>query len=172
MNPFDTMKQTYSSARTSINSTRLPAVYGKATLCGRYVFDIGCGRYTDHIRKFLGDRVYLAFDPFNQPKEINDESMTLVKLAMASHLPMTVICSNVLNVIDNETVIADIAKLIDDVVEATGGVGYVTVYEGNGSSVGRQTGLDQYQRNAPLRQYLRFFRNATIKNGMIVVGEG
>lgn len=164
-----TQAQTYTSARTSINSARLPAVYHKAPLTARVVLDYGCGRYTDHIRYFLVGRTYLAYDPFNQPEEVNAESVHLVKLAMQSHVPVDVVCSNVLNVIDSDVVVAEIAKQICDIAEATGGTAYITVYEGDRSSVGRQTGADQYQRNAPLHQYLRFFRDARIHNGMIVV---
>ena len=164
------MAQTFTSARTSINSAKLPAVYNKAPLTSRVVFDYGCGRYTDHIRHFLVGRTYLAYDPFNQPEAVNHDSLSLVRLAMDTHGPVDVVCSNVLNVIDCDVIVEAIAKKICDICETTGGKGYITVYEGDRTSVGRQTGADQYQRNAPLRQYLRFFRNATIQNGMIVVG--
>ena len=164
------MTQTYTSARTSINSAKLPAVYNRAPIKSGIIFDYGCGRYTEHIKYFLVGRTYLAYDPYNQPKAVNDESTYFVQYAMRHHIPVDVVCSNVLNVIDSDPVVADIAKCICDIVEATGGKGFVTVYEGDRSGVGRQTGPDQYQRNAPLRQYLRFFRNAKIHDGMIVVG--
>lgn len=164
------MTQTFTSARTSINSAKLPAVYNKAPLNARIVFDYGCGKYIDHIKYFLVGRTYLAYDPYNQPRDVNEESVCLLRLAMQTHCPVDVVCSNVLNVIDCDVAVEAIAKKICDICETTGGKGYITVYEGDRSSVGRQTGADQYQRNAPLRQYLRFFRNATIQNGMIVVG--
>ena len=49
---------------------------------------------------------------------------------------------------------------------------YITVYEGDRSGVGRQTGKDQWQNNRPLRDYLdevlAVFPNATLYKGMIV----
>ena len=165
------MAQTFTSAATSINSTRLPAVYGKATLSAPLVFDYGCGKYTDHIEAYVRSlrKTYLPYDPYNKTDKENADSVTLVCNAMHLHYPVSVVCSNVLNVIDDDDTIRKIAHHIEEIVTATGGTGYVTVYEGNRSGIGRRTGSDQYQRNEPLRSYLRHFSNATIKNGMIVV---
>ena len=88
---------------------------------------------------------------------------------MYRRLPVDVICSNVLNVIDDDDEIQKIARHIEQITTASGGRAFITVYEGNRSGIGKQTGPDQFQRNAPLRSYLRFFRNATIHNGMIIV---
>ena len=166
------MSQTFTSSATSINSARLPAVYRKAKLTAPIVFDYGCGKYIDHIREYLRTEygaVLLPFDPFNQPRDTNASSRRYIGNCIAYQLPVDVICSNVLNVIDNEGSLKTIAWNIENIVTKTGGTAYITVYEGDRSGVGRQTGRDQYQRNEPLRSYLRFFRNATIKNGMIVV---
>lgn len=163
--------QKFTSAKTSINSTKLPAIYKKANLSAKLVFDYGCGKYTDHIDAFIRSdrRVYLPYDPYNQPDDVNKLSVTYVINAMHVHYPVDVVCSNVLNVIDSEAEISRICHHIEEIVTTTGGTGYVTVYEGNRSCIGKQTGKDQYQRNAPLQDYIRFFHNATIKNGMIVV---
>lgn len=165
------MAQTLTSANTSINSTKLPAVYGKANLTASLVMDYGCGRYTDHIRKHVNDlhKTYLPFDPYNQPEERNAVTASLVINAMYARFPVDVICSNVLNVIDDEDTVRKVARQVEEIVTCSGGTGYVTVYEGDRSGTGRQTGADQYQRNETLRSYLRFFRNATIRNGMIIV---
>ena len=167
--------QTFTSSATSINRTKLPAVYNRATLSAPLVFDYGCGKYTDHIRDHVNrlHKAYLPYDPYNQPDERNKVSVTIVLNAMYAKIPMPVdvICSNVLNVIDSEAEISRICHHIEEIATTTGGTGYVTVYEGDRSCNGRQTGKDQYQRNAPLRDYLRFFHNATIHNGMIVVGQ-
>jgi hypothetical protein len=166
--------QTFTSSATSINRSRLPAVYRKADLTSGLVFDYGCGKYTDHIEAYVKapHRVYLPYDPFNQPDDVNKFSVTLVLNAMHIHYPVDVVCSNVLNVIDSEAEISRICHHIEEIATTTGGTGYVTVYEGNSSGIGRQTGRDQYQRNEPLRDYLRFFHNATIRNGMIIVNGG
>mgnify|MGYP007104060689 CR=1 FL=1 len=164
------MAQNFTSSATSINSTKLPAVYRKVSFSAPLVLDYGCGRYTDHILNHLTGKIYLPYDPYNQPDDVNRSSMFIVSLAQKEAKPVDVICSNVLNVIDDEDTIRSIAKRIETIVNRTGGTGSVTVYEGNRSGSGRQTGSDQYQRNEPLRNYLRYFTNATIKNGMIVVG--
>ena len=164
--------QKYSSSNTSINSTKLPAVYNRATFTAKLVMDYGSGKYTAHIDEYIRNlhKVYLPYDPFNQPEDINRYSVTMVINAMHIRYPLDVVCSNVLNVIDDDDTVRKIARHIEEIVTTTGGTGYVTVYEGNRSGIGRQTGVDQYQRNEPLRNYLKYFRNARIHHGMIVVG--
>lgn len=166
--------QTLTSAATSVNKAKLPAVFRKASLPHQLVLDYGCGKYTDHIREYIRamHKVYIPFDPFNQPDDVNRTSAAYIVNAMHAHFPVDVICSNVLNVIDDDETVRRIARNIEDVVSTTGGIGYVTVYEGDRSGIGRQTGRDQYQRNAPLRDYLRFFHKATISQGMIIVKGG
>ena len=165
------MAQKYTSSATSINSTKLPAVYRKASLSASLVMDYGCGKYTDHIRSHVNGlhKTYLPFDPYNQPDERNASTATLVCNAMYLRFPVDVICSNVLNVIDDDDEVKKIARHIEEITAVSGGTGFVTVYEGNRSGIGKVTGKDQYQRNAPLRSYLRYFRNASIHNGMIIV---
>lgn len=104
--------QTFTSSATSINRTKLPAVYRKANLSAGLVFDYGCGKYTDHIEAYVKapHRVYLPYDPYNQPDDVNQFSVTLVINAMHVHYPVDVICSNVLNVIDDTTTIRKIAS--------------------------------------------------------------
>lgn len=166
--------QTYTSKDTSINSGRLPAVYGRAVLRSRMVMDYGCGKYTDHIREHVNGKgkAYLPYDPYNQPDERNAATATIVCNAMTMHVPVDVVCSNVLNVIDDADTIRRIAHHIEEITALTGGTGYITVYDGNRSGTGKRTGADQYQRNEPLRSYLKYFSNAHIKNSMIIVGEG
>lgn len=164
--------QKYTSKATSINRDKLPAVYGKVSFRGSFVLDYGCGKYTAHISKHLAGRaVYLPYDPYNQPAEVNNMTRLFLKTAKETGLGVDVVCSNVLNVIDDTATVQKIAEEIEDIVTATAGTGYVTVYEGNRSGKGKQTGPDQYQRNEPLREYLKYFRNAHIKNGVIIVGQ-
>lgn len=163
--------QTYTSRNTSINRDKLPAVFSKATFTASMVMDYGSGRYTDHIRKHVNDmhKTYLPYDPYNQSEERNAITAKIVCNAMVVHVPIDVVCSNVLNVIDDDETVRKIAGHLEDIASRSGGTGYVTVYEGNRSGIGKRTGADQYQRNEPLRSYLKYFRNATIKNGMIVI---
>lgn len=161
------MKQTFTSAATSINSSRLPAVYGKLPAVPRVLLDYGCGRYVDHIRSALPGTYYLPYDVFNQPPAVNAATLAAVDGYHYNGVPVSVVCSNVLNVIMEDAIIEGIAANIRDIIR-DGGTAYITVYEGDRSGQGRQTGPDQYQRNQPLRDYLRFFPGADIRRGMIV----
>lgn len=162
------MKQMFSSAATSINATRLPAVFKKLPEpAPRVLLDYGCGRYTDHIRAALPETVYLPYDVYNQPQPVNYATVRTVDTLRAEGVPVDVTCSNVLNVIAEDAVIEEIARNIRSVIRG-GGTAYITIYEGDRSGSGRQTGPDQWQRNEPLRAYLRFFPGAEIRRGMII----
>lgn len=164
--------QTFTSAETSINKNRLPAVYNKVSFSfGDVVLDYGCGKYTDHIKNSLPDGVrYLPIDPYNKTEEENKNSAGwLYMLTLFNRCPVTVICSNVLNVIDDVETIKAIANKLTDIVKRTSGRLFVTVYEGDKSGNGKQTKKDCYQRNEKLSDYLRFFPGAIIKNGMITL---
>lgn len=166
------MAQTYTSAGTSINSTRLPAVFGKITYRpGGMLLDYGCGKHVDHIRSAVtgSGMAYLPYDPYNQPDEVNRSTVYMANLADQQKTPLDVVCSNVLNVIDDDHTVRSIVHFITVLVEHTGGTAYFTVYEGDRSGVGRRTGKDQYQRNQPLSYYTRFFDRGRIERGMIVV---
>lgn len=165
--------QSYTSRATSINRTKLPAVYGKVEHFTPYVLDYGCGKYVNHIAEHLraDGSTLVPYDPYNQPTAVNLDAFEHIRTHMRKHVPLDVVCSNVLNVIDSDGEVSRICNDIEKIATVTGGHAFVTVYEGDRSGVGRQTGHDQYQRNEPLRDYLRFFHNATVKHGMIVVGE-
>ena len=168
--------QTFTSSATSINRSKLPAVYRKATFSSTtpFLVDWGCGKYVDHIRNALKDqnKILYPYDPFNQPSHINRHTMDFLYWAEHEHVEIDIVCSNVLNVIDSDGEVSRICYRLEQIATSTGGTAYVTVYEGDRSGVGRQTGRDQYQRNESLRDYLRFFHNATIRNGMIIVNGG
>ena len=168
--------QAFTSSATSINRTKLPAVYRKATLSRTtpFVVDYGCGKYTDHIQSALAEqgKVLYPYDPYNQPEATNRHTMDFVRWASRTRNEVDLVCSNVLNVIDSDGEVSRICHDIESIVTKTGGTAYITVYEGDRSGVGRQTGRDQYQRNEPLREYLRFFHRATVSHGMIIVKGG
>lgn len=167
--------QTRSSAATSINKDRLPAVYGRFDFKpGTIVLDYGCGRYTDHIMQHLADQLcagYFPYDPYNQPAAANAAALfNFEKLAAETDLPPVVVCSNVLNVIDAEDALQAVAEELLRFVQCYGARALVTVYEGDRSGRGRETGPDQWQRNEKLREYLRLFGSrARIHKNTIVI---
>lgn len=163
--------QTCTSARTSINSTKLPKVYSRNKSWSRTVLDFGCGKYTVHIRRHLEQEnsTLLPYDPFNQPASVNADSLGKVLKHIKRHDPVDVVCSNVLNVIDDDETVQKICRHIEYIVSKTGGKGYCTVYEGDRSGVGRKTGADQYQRNEPTSAYKKYFRRARVSGGIIIV---
>jgi len=168
------MAQTFTSSATSINRSKLPAVYRKAKLSRTtpFVVDYGCGKYTDHISSALRkqNKILYPYDPYNQPDAVNAHTIDFIRWAMDRHIEVDLICSNVLNVIDSDDEVQRIVWDIEEIVRRTGGTAYFTVYEGDRSEIGRQTGKDQYQRNDVLASYIRFFTLlVTIKNGMIIV---
>ena len=167
------MTQKHTSKGTSINSSKAPRIVSllrKHKMIDEYsvVFDYGAGRYPEITREALNVGMYLPFDPFNLPEEVNSTSIDEV----IDHGCGLVMCSNVLNVIDDDETITDI---ILRCLAKTSGPCCFTVYEGDGTGKGRETGPDQYQRNEPLEAYLRFFRSIGCKaqlvggkHGMIV----
>ena len=162
--------QKFTSANTSINRNKLPKVYRKVPITGA-VLDYGCGKYISHIKHFLwdNDAYLLPYDPYNQTHEVNWRTIRELKRIRDEKEPLTIVCSNVLNVIDDDETVQDICERIERWINDTDGIAYITVYEGNKSGVGKQTGKDQYQRNEPLVFYRKFFRNAEIEKQMIVV---
>ena len=165
------MVQRFTSAATSINSRKLPAVYSKVSFSAPAVLDIGCGKYTEHIKDRLSENGidYIPYDPYNQPDAVNKQAYIDAEHYIKIGHPLAVVCSNVLNVIDSDDVVKTLARAIQWWVTRSQGTGYVTVYEGDRTGNGRQTGKDSFQRNEPLRAYLKYFSNAHISNGMIIV---
>ena len=158
------MSQTYTSANTSINKGKLPAVYSKVDfeamarlLNVRTILDYGCGKYNNGKEYIEGMGLeWLGYDPYNRTEEENREACTCVS--------DVVICSNVLNVIDSE-------EAIQAIVDSLTGMEipyFFTIYEGNGSGIGCPTKGDCYQRNEKTKDYLRFFpETAVVKKGVI-----
>ena len=163
------MKQHYTSADTSINRNKLPAIYRKLSKRGILkgtVLDFGCGKYTAHSAEYCAENGadYHGVDKYNRT---SDENLAEI-VYCATHGTDIVICSNVLNVIDSEEEIDIILKLLPGF-----GRTYITVYEGDKTGKGKQTGKDQYQRNEPLKAYVERAKNlglnVTARNGIIEI---
>lgn len=141
------MLQRFTSAQTSINSRKAPAVYSMkkavAIMAGKKVVDIGGGKF-DTAKEAA--RVYAAdvsiYDPYNRSPEHN-------AAALSGSYDVAVI-SNVLNVIDSELARGDVLKLAATKAHTL----LVTVYEGDRSGKGKQTAADSWQENRPVADYL------------------
>lgn len=162
--------QKFTSANTSINSAKVPAVFKKIDWAkGEVNLDIGGGKFdtaTEYLER-LGVK-NLVYDPYNR-SDAHNGSVLLQAMQMNGVFSCTI--SNVLNVIAEQDerykVLMRAWRFLKE-----GGTVYVTVYEGDRSGVGRQTGKDQWQNNKPLREYLQevreVFGNAFVSKGVIV----
>ena len=133
------MNQKYTSANTSINSKRLPAIY--KMVADRInetetVIDYGCGKYFDSYE--LGDN-FFGYDPFNRAEE---------NLLNATY--DVALCSNVLNVIMESEIRRSLLETLKRLAKKI----YITVYEGNGSGIGKESKGDCYQLNKKRGDYI------------------
>jgi hypothetical protein len=85
----------------------------------------------------------MGYDLYNQPMDKNQETIKTLE----SSTPIgVIICSNLLCVIKEDEIVQQIVNQ----VTATRQPYFFTVYEGDKSGVGKQTGEDQWQRNQKL----------------------
>ena len=161
--------QDYTSANTSINSTKVPAVFRKVYwTSGRTNLDLGGGKY-DTATDFLKEKgvTNLIYDPFNRPEEHNKRVLNHAMIHGVDHCTI----SNVLNVIDCFEARQAVLQLAWNTL-IDGHFCFITVYEGDRSGKGKATKKDCWQNNMKLKDYIdevkAVFGNAYIENGMIV----
>ena len=125
-------EQQYSSAATSINSSKLPAVFKMVDFeRGSVNLDYGGGKF-DNAAEYLSSQygaTNLVYDKYNRTSEHNREVLSLVRKNGGAD---TVTCSNVLNVIAEEPERLAVLRNCKRFLKP-GGKCYITVYEGNGS---------------------------------------
>ena len=167
--------QKRSSKNTSINTTRLPAVYKRvswsryALLPNEYhIIDIGCGKLTTQqlIKEYLLTHGLFRFYANDPNHESISASHVMDHYLTDSKVRKVVVCSNVLNVIDDDTALSELIQKLCDaiVVQLDDGTYrmnscYITVYEGDKSGIGRETKKDCWQRNEQLIFYLSRFND-------------
>ena len=148
-----TATQTYTSANTSVNSKRLPAIYKKIDwykIKLQYnklvVLDIGAGKYTQHIKEYIESKggEYIPYDPYNLSPADN------LYAGANFHRATVVICSNVFNVIKEMDVIYDLHEMITKYNVPY----FISVYEGDRSWIGHETKKGCWQRNETIDAYL------------------
>lgn len=169
---LDIGEQEYSSADTSINSGKLPAVFNMINFkSGSINLDYGGGKF-DNAAAYLAekyDATNLVYDPYNRTAKHNSE---VIKEIRANDGADTATCSNVLNVIQEESARIKVLENIKKLVKPSGEV-YITVYEGNGSGQGKVTQNNKsYQLNKKTADYLEeiqsVFPDATRKGKLII----
>ena len=162
-------EQEFSSAATSINSTKLPAIYSMVNFrSGDVVVDFGGGKF-DNAVNYLKDKgvTLLVYDPYNRSAEHNKEVLRILKEHGGADAAVN---SNVLNVIKEpearEAVLRNIKK-----ITKRGAPIYITVYEGRGDGAEGPT-KSGYQLNRRTADYLdeirEVFPDANRKGKLIV----
>lgn len=155
------MKQKYTSEKTSINTTRLPAIYSKLNmqkLKGKIIFDFGCGNYktVNMIKTFLSkfDIELIAYDLFNLSEADNCYALE------RAHEADLFVCSNVLNVIFENQIVQQIISTIvsfSNFNQSELKPIFFKIYEGNKSSIGKETLKNAWQRNELTNNYISNF---------------
>lgn len=163
------ISQEFTSENTSINSSKLPAIFKMISLePGTINIDYGGGRFdnvADYLTQF--DVINLVYDPYNRTPEHNKEVIRTVRKAGGAD---TATCSNVLNVIKEPEVRQNVLQNIKKLVKPNGTV-YITVYEGSGRGNEGPT-KSGYQLNRKTEDYLdeikQVFPDAVRKGKLIV----
>lgn len=161
-------EQEFSSAATSINSTKLPAIYSMVNFhAGDVVVDFGGGKF-DNAVNYLKDKdvTLLVYDPYNRSAEHNKEVLRILKEHGGADAAVN---SNVLNVIKEpearEAVLRNIKK-----ITKSGAPVYITVYEGKGDGAEGPT-KSGYQLNRKTADYMdeigKVFSNVKRKGKLI-----
>ena len=139
-------KQRYSSANTSINSKKLPAIYTLRSndLREKEIIDIGGGKYdiAKEWGRANGADVNI-YDPYNRSEEENAHALNRKGYDVS-------IISNVLNVIYEPEIRRNLVVLATEKSPIT----YITVYEGDKSGVGRVSQEDCWQENRKTKDYV------------------
>lgn len=162
-------EQEFDSAATSINSSKLPAIYKMVKFNpGDVVIDFGGGRF-DNAVEYIKDKgsTLVVYDPYNRSAEHNEQVLATLEENGGADAAVN---SNVLNVIKEpearKAVLENIKKLLKP-----GAPVYITVYEGRGDGVEGPT-KSGYQLNRKTEGYLEevqeVFPDAKRKGKLII----
>ena len=161
-------QQEFSSAATSINSTKLPAIYNMVEFRpGDVVVDFGGGKF-DNAVNYLKDKdvTLLVYDPYNRSAEHNKEVLRLLKEHGGADAAVN---SNVLNVIKEPEAREAVLKNIKKITKRGAPI-YITVYEGRGDGAEGPT-KSGYQLNRKTGDYMdevgKVFSNVKRKGKLI-----
>lgn len=168
---FATAEQEYSSANTSINSSKLPAIFRLVEFEPNTLnLDYGGGKF-DNATEYLATnnvKNYI-YDRFNRTPSWNKEAVKAVRKAGGAD---TATLSNVLNVIKEDGAREEVLYNIKELLKPNGTL-YVTVYEGDKSGEGRVTSAG-YQLNRKTADYIdeisKIFSSVT-KHGKVIIAK-
>lgn len=162
-------EQEFDSAATSINSSKLPAIYKMVNFNeGDVVIDFGGGKF-DNAVEYIKDKgaTLVVYDPYNRSAEHNEQVLATLEENGGADAAVN---SNVLNVIKEpearQAVLQNIKKLLKP-----GAPVYITVYEGRGDGVEGPT-KSGYQLNRKTEGYLDEVREVfpdAIRRGKLIV---
>lgn len=162
------ISQEFTSANTSINSSKLPAIFKMVSFePGTINIDYGGGKF-DNVADYLTqyDVINLVYDPFNRTAAHNKEVLKTLREAGGAD---TATCSNVLNVIKEPEVRKNVLQNITRIVKPGGKI-YITAYEGTGKGDEKSTSAG-YQLNRKTSDYLdeirEVFPDATRRGKLI-----
>ena len=161
--------QEYDSAKTSINSNKLPAIYHMITLPeGSVGIDYGGGKFDNAVEALAEQGVTLyVYDPYNRSQQHNRAA---IKALRANDGADFAINSNVLNVIKEPEARLNVLENIKKITKPGAPI-YITVYEGSGKGNEGVT-KSGYQLNRKTADYLeeiqQVFPNAKRKGKLIV----
>lgn len=161
-------EQEFDSAATSINSSKLPAVYNMVKFnTGDVVVDFGGGKF-DNAVNYLKDQdvTLLVYDPYNRSAEHNKDVIRVLKEHGGADAAVN---SNVLNVIKEPEARNAVLQNIKKITKKGAPI-YITVYEGTGKGNEGPT-KSGYQLNRKTSDYMdeisQVFSNVTRKGKLI-----
>lgn len=164
------MEQKYSSAATSLSVVNKVYTQYKYKR-GSIILDYGGGKYDKNVQYMLEkyNSKVLVYDPFNRSVEHNKKVMLkATNLAFTKGIDY-IVCSNVLNVIAESSVIYEVLRNIRMLSGVDTEV-LITIYEGDGTGVGKKT-TKGWQRNEKTANYLDicryYFDSVEQKRGII-----
>ena len=137
------------SAKTAIN--QVPALHKLfIKSCGKEqrVFDFGAGK-EGKVDEFMKQNTlfYHPYDPFNRSESDNWQNLQSVPFCNF------ILCSNVLNVLEDEELDKTIKELADLTRQSLFGICYVSVYRNSSLPKNRKV-RDRFQRNEPAKWYV------------------
>lgn len=151
--------------------------FGKPNAAYKYIpdntkilFDYGCGRYSNNEYFCLEKRIkWFGYDPYWKDDKQNEETLEYINNYYSTI--DCVVCSNVLNVIDNIDVIYNILIFLSNTGHCD--TKYIfSCYSGNKSGIGKETKKDCWQRNEKIKVWIerfeKYFNIDYVKNDVVI----